>query len=225
MSKVAIVLGTSSGIGQAVASSLLARGFLVYGGSRGESPIDHDNFVDVELDLTQKTLIENFIQEVQNDTEVVDVLVNAAGICEMNSFEDSTDLDLRMHLETNVIGYFNFLKKFEQLIISDETHIFNVYSISAKSYYPNTISYTTSEFAKKAMLGVIEKEWNQYGIRFSNFFVGAVDTPLWEDYSQMDTDKMLSIGEFIYMFNSILDAPKNIKFPDITFLNKDGFID
>lgn len=225
MQKTAIVLGTSSGIGQAVASSLLRRGFLVFGGSRGESPIDHENFVDVELDLTQKSHIDNFISEVKNDTEVVDVLVNAAGICEMSSVDETTDLDLRMHLETNVIGFYNFLKKFKPLILSDETHIFNVLSTSAKAYYENTLAYSTSEFAKKAMLGVVAKEWKKYGIRFSTFYVGAVDTPLWEDYPGAQKDKMLSLNDFIYMFNAVLDAPASIQFPDLTFLHRDGFID
>ena len=127
--------------------------------------------------------------------------------------------------DLNKITSNSFLKKFESLFLTQETHLFNIYSISAKSYYPNTVSYTTSEYAKKAMIGVIEKEWSKYGIRFSNFYVGAIDTPLWEDYSEMDKDKMLTITEFIYMFNSVVDAPKNIKFSELTFLNKDSFID
>jgi NAD(P)-dependent dehydrogenase (short-subunit alcohol dehydrogenase family) len=116
--KVAIVLGTSSGLGLAIASSLLERGFLVFGGSRNESPIEHENFIDLEVDLTQDSHIKNFIKEVKSESEVVDVLVNAAGICEMNSLADTTMLEMRMHIETNVLGYFNFLKQFESLILS-----------------------------------------------------------------------------------------------------------
>jgi NAD(P)-dependent dehydrogenase (short-subunit alcohol dehydrogenase family) len=223
--KVAIVLGTSSGLGLAIAGSLLERGFLVFGGSRNESPIDHENFIDLEFDITQESQIKSFIREVREETEVVDLLVNAAGICEMNAFSESTSLDMRMHLETNVIGYFNFLREFENLIISEETHIINLFSISAKNYFPNTASYSASEFAKKGMMGVIEKEWRKYLIRVTNFFVGAVNTPLWEDYSEVEVDKMLSTDEFIYVFNCVVDAPESIQFPDVTFLHRDGFID
>lgn len=223
--KVAIVLGTSSGLGLAIASSLLARGFLVFGGSRNESPIEHDNFIDLEVDLTQDNHIKNFIKEVKSESEVVDVLVNAAGICEMNSLSDTTMLEMRMHIETNVLGYFNFLKQFESLILSEETHIINLFSISAKNFFPNTSAYSTSEFARKGMMGVIEKEWKKYLIRISNFYVGAVDTPLWEDYPEVETDKMLTTEDFIYMFECILDAPESIQFPEVTFLHRDGFID
>ncbi len=225
MNKVAIVLGTSSGLGLACASSLLERGFLVFGGSRSESPIDHDNFIDLEVDITQESQIKAFIAEVKAETEVVDVLVNAAGLCELNSLDETKRLDLRMHLETNVIGYFNFLKYFEPLILAEETHIINLFSISAKRFFPNTIAYSTAEFSKKGMLGVLEKEWLKYQIRFSNLFIGAVDTPLWDDYPEIETDQMLSIDDFEYMFSTIVDAPATIKFPEITFLHKDGFLD
>ena len=225
MNKVAIVLGTSSGLGLACASSLLERGFLVFGGSRSESPLEHENFIDLELGITQEAQIKNFIAEVKAESEVVDVLVNAAGMCEMGPADESTNLDLRMHLETNVIGGFSFLKYFETLILSEETHIINLFSISAKSFFSNTLSYTTSEFAKKAMIGVLEKEWKKYQIRFSNLYIGAVDTPLWEDYPDIDTTKMLKIDDFIYVFNALVDAPEHIQFPDITFLHQEGFLD
>ena len=225
MNKVAIVLGTSSGLGLESARSLLDRGFFVFGGSRTESTLVHENFEDIELDITQEDQIKNFIREVEAETDVVDVLVNAAGMCEMGAFSDSSALDLRMHLETNVIGYFNFLKHFEPLILAEETHIINLFSISAKRYFPNTASYTAGEFAKKGMLGVIEKEWKKYLIRFSNFYLGAVDTPLWEEYPDIDTSNMLKTSDYKYIFESILDAPKSIQFPELTFLHKDGFLD
>ena len=224
-SKVAIVLGTSSGLGMSSAVSLLEKGYLVFGGSRSESTIVHDNFIEIEIDLTQESQIKNFIAEVKQETEVVDLVVNAAGMCEMSSAKDTGSIDLRMHLETNVIGQFNFLKSFEPLILSGETHIINIFSISAKNFFPNTAAYTTAEFAKKGMLGVMAKEWKRYDIRFTNMFIGAVNTPLWEDYPEVDTNSMLDINDYSYMFNCVVDAPVNLQFPDLTFLHRDGFVD
>lgn len=223
--KVAIVLGTSSGLGLSCAVSLLERGYLVFGGSRSESTIVHDNFVDIEVDITQESQIKNFIAEINSETEVVDLVVNAAGMCEMSSFKETSSLDMRAHLETNVIGYYNFLKYFEPLILAGETQIINLFSISAKNYFPNTMAYTASEFAKKGMLGVLQKEWKRFDVRFTNMYIGAVNTPLWDDYSEIDTSQMLSTAEFNYMFNTVIDAPSNLQFHDLTFLHRDGFID
>lgn len=225
MNKVAIVLGTSSGLGLSSAISLLEKGYMVFGGSRSESSIVHDQFIDIEVDLTQEPQIKNFIEEVKAETEVVDLVVNAAGMCEMSSFKDTSSLDMRMHLETNVIGQYNFFKYFEPLILTGETHIINLFSISAKNYFPNTTAYTSSEFAKKGLMGVLTKEWKRYDIRFSNFYIGAVNTPLWDDYPGIDTTQMLDISDYRYMFNTVVEAPSSIQFPDITFLHRDGFLD
>ncbi len=225
MNKIAIVLGTSSGLGLACASSLLDRGFLVYGASRSESSIEHPNFIDIEMDLTQEGQVKSFISEVKLETEVVDIVVNSIGYCDMGSFNDTSSLDMRMHLETNVIGHFNFYKYFEPLILSGTTHIINLFSISAKSFFPNTVAYTSSEHAKLGLIKTLEKEWKKYQIRFSNLFIGAVNTPLWDDYPEIETDKMLSIEDFIYIFDMLIEAPSHIQFPDLTFLHEDGFIE
>lgn len=225
-SKVAIVLGTSSGLGFACAVTLLEKGYLVFGGSRNESTIVHDNFFEFEVDITQESQIKNFISEVNAESEVVDLVVNAAGICEMNAASETTTLDLRAHFETNVIGHFNLMKYVEPLILVGDTHFINIFSISAKRFFPNTTAYTASEFAKKAMLGVLEEEWKKHEVRFTNLYIGAVNTPLWDEYSEeLDRSAMLSISDFNYMFKTIVDAPSSIQFPEITFLHRDGFID
>lgn len=222
--KVAIVTGTSSGLGLASAQLLLERGFTVYGGSRSESSLSHENFIEFELDITQENSLRHFFNEIQRETEVIDLLINAAGVCELSSFEETTVLDMRSHLETNVMGTFNLLKRFEPFILAEETHIVNLYSISAKNSYPNTSAYTSAEHAKKGLIDVIEKEWKKYQIRFSNFYIGAVNTPLWEEYEEIEFDKMLSIEDFQYVLDSVISAPESIQFPDITFLHRDGFV-
>lgn len=223
--KIAVITGTSSGLGLAMATSLLERGFLVFGGSRKESPIVHDNYVDIELDVRDEESVANFYKEIAQETEVIDVLVNNAGVCEMSSFADTTSVEFLDHLETNLMGSFYLYKNFEPFIISEETSIFNIQSISSKYIYPNTTSYTASEFGKRGLIETILKEWSKYKVRRANLFVGATETPLWHKYDEIETDKMLTTEDFIYVFDMILDSPGHIQFPEITFLHRDGFLD
>ena len=223
--KVAVITGTSSGLGLAMATSLLERGFLVFGGSRTESSIDHENYIDVELDVRDEKSVKDFYRVIADETEVVDLLINNAGICEMNSFKETTSTEFLDHIETNLIGSFYLYKYFEPFIISEETSIFNIQSISAKHTYPNTSSYTAGEFGKRGLIESILKEWSRYKIRRANFYVGAIQTPLWDKYDDLEVDKMLTTEDFIYMFDCILDSPSHIQFPEITFIHRDGFID
>ncbi len=54
----------------------------------------------------------------------------------------------------------------------------------------------------------------------------AIKTALWDEYDDesMDTDKMLTVDEFLYSFHMLLDAPENMQIPEITLLHKDGFL-
>lgn len=223
--KVAVITGTSSGLGLAMARSMLERGFLVFGGSRSETPIDHDNFIDLKLDVRKESSIISFYQEIAKETEVIDILINNAGICEMSSISETTTEEFVDHFSTNTLGPYYLLKHFEPFILSEESQVINIASVSAKHAYANTASYTMSEFGKRGLLSVVEKEFKKYQVRFQNLFVGAVDTPIWEEYEEIETDKMLSVEDFTYVFDSIIDAPKSIEFPDITFMHKESFLD
>lgn len=223
--KIAVITGTSSGLGLEMTRSLLERGFIVFGGSRSETPIDHKNFIDLELDIRKESSVINFYKEIAKETEVIDLLVNNAGICDMGSFSEIQTEDFVNHFSTNTLGTFYLLKYFEPFILSEESQVINVQSISAKFSYPNTASYTMSEQGKRGLLTVVEKEFKKYKVRFQNIFVGAINTELWADYEEIEADRMLSTDDFLYVFDCIIDAPATLQFPDITFLHKDGFLD
>ena len=127
--KIAVVTGSSRGIGEAFTASLLECGYLVYGGSRTESRIDHPNFIDIELDVRNKKSVEAFYNEIAEKTEVIDVLVNNAGICEMSSFKDTNEKEFLNNFSTNAFGSYLVLKGFEEFIIEEETKVFNILSI------------------------------------------------------------------------------------------------
>lgn len=223
--KVAVITGTSSGLGLEMTRSLLERGFLVFGGSRSETPIDHENFIDIKLDIRKESSVIEFYQEIAKETEVIDILINNAGICEMGPFGETNTEEFINHFSTNTLGSFYLLKYFEPFILSEDSQVINVQSISAKYAYPNTASYTMSEQGKRGLLNVIEKEFKKYKVRFQNLYVGAVDTELWEDYEGIETQNMISKDEFMYVFDAVVDAPLNLQFPDITFIHKSGFLD
>ncbi|MFP5458684.1 MAG: SDR family NAD(P)-dependent oxidoreductase, partial [Bacteriovoracia bacterium] len=58
--KWAVITGSSSGLGLAMAVHLLEQGWNVAGGSRSGTEIDHENFYDLELDVTDEAAVEEF---------------------------------------------------------------------------------------------------------------------------------------------------------------------
>lgn len=61
-SRLALVTGTSSGIGEAVARELLLRGWRVAGLARRASPLEHDSYTHLQIDLADLTALPNQIE-------------------------------------------------------------------------------------------------------------------------------------------------------------------
>lgn len=226
MERCAIVTGSSSGLGLEISKSLIDQGYSVFGGSRSGTDFEHDNFYDVELDITSEDSIEEFFETVKDFSRTIHLVVNNAGICEMSSVRETTLESFEEHLATNTIGPFLLFKHLEAFLVNKETHIISILSTAAHYGYPNVSAYNASKFGQLGLIESLKKEWKDHKLRFTNLFPGAIDTPLWDKMgSKFSRDKMLQIDEFMSVFNFVVNSPSNIQFPELTFLHKEGFLE
>jgi 3-oxoacyl-[acyl-carrier protein] reductase len=220
----AIVTGASSGLGRAICESLIEREYIVFGGSRSGSDLEHENYIDLDLDVTNEESVLNFFEGLREHTECADILVNAAGL---GAISETVELESEVFIQdlmTKPYGLFLTLKHFQDFIIKDETHIINILSQTSLDGFENTASLSASEHGAYGLIKAIEKEWSDYGARFSNLFCGAVDTPFWDNVDlKVDRSSMLSIDEFMFIFDTIIEAPSSIIFPKVEFKHKEGF--
>jgi NAD(P)-dependent dehydrogenase (short-subunit alcohol dehydrogenase family) len=224
--KSAIVTGSSSGLGLEISKSLIQSGFQVFGGSRSGSDLEHDHFYDVELDITSEDSVLEFFETVKDFTEDVHLIVNNAGVCEMASLTEMTVENFENHFSVNTLGPFLLFKHLEPFIVKKETHIISLLSTAAHYGYPNVSAYNASKFGLLGMIESLKKEWKEHGVRFTNLFPGAIDTPLWDKMgTKFSRDKMLKVPEFMEVFNFIANASPTIQFPEITFLHREGYLE
>lgn len=223
--KIALVTGTSSGIGEAIADELLAKDYFVIGLSRSPAQIEHDSYQHFNVDITEEQQVIKAFRELNTDYGI-DLLVNNAGICDFSELTETSSSHFSQALKTNVLGHFHILKNFEPFILEGETHIVNILSVASKYAFENSSAYTASKYAFKGLIETCEKEWSKYQVKFSKLYPGAIDTPLWDKLELGgDRENMLSLEEFIYVFNMCILAPKIVRFDDITFLHKNGFVE
>ncbi len=226
MEKCAIVTGSSSGLGLEITKSLLFSGYSVFGGSRSGTDLEHDNFYDVELDVTSEDSVEEFFETVREYTPTINLVVNNAGICEMAPLSEMSVESFENHFATNTLGPFLLFKHLEPMLLKGETHIISVLSTAAKYGYPNVSAYNASKFGQLGVIESLKKEWKDHKVRFTNLFPGAINTPLWDKMgTKFSRDKMLSSSDFMSVFNFVVHAPPTIQFPELTFLHKEGFLE
>lgn len=222
----ALVTGSSSGLGIEITKSLLYSGYTVFGGSRSGTELEHEDFYDVELDITDSDSVEEFFETVREFTDKIHLVVNNAGICEMASVAEMEEEAFERQLATNTIGPFLLFKNLESMLLNGETHIVSILSTAAQYGYPNVSAYNASKFGQLGLIESLKKEWKDYKVRFTNLFPGAIDTPLWDKMgTKFSRDKMLSANDFMSVFNFIVQAPPSIQFPEVTFLHKEGYLE
>lgn len=226
MDKCAIVTGSSSGLGLEITKSLLEMGYTVFGGSRSGTELEHDAFYDVELDVTSEESVAEFFETIREYADGIDLVVNNAGVCEMAPVSEMSPETFTEHYATNTLGPFLLFKYLEPMLMKGETHVVSILSTAAQYGYPNVAAYNASKFGQLGLLESLKKEWKQHGLRFTNLFPGAIDTPLWDKMgSKFSREKMLSTADFISVFNFVVEAPASIQFPELTFLHKEGYLE
>ena len=172
--KTAIVTGASSGIGAAIARALRDAGARVAGGARRVDRVEAD--VALELDVTDPASCERFVAAAVEELGGVDVLVNNAGLAlGRDPFDDSTEADEEVVLETNVHG----LIRMTRLClphIRDGGHIVNMGSVAGMWAYPNGSLYVTSKFAVHGFTRALREDLLGRPIRITNVAPGLVET-------------------------------------------------
>lgn len=226
MDRFAIVTGSSSGLGLEITQSLLYSGYTVFGGSRSGTDLEHDNFYDVELDISSEDSVDEFYETVREFTDKVHLVINNAGMCEMAPVTEMSVEMFEQHLATNTVGPFLLFQGLDTFLVKNETHIISILSTAAHYGYPNVSAYNASKFGQLGLIESLKKEWKEHKLRFTNLFPGAIDTPLWDKMgTKFSRDKMLKTSDFMSVFNFVVHAPPSVQFPEITFLHKEGFLE
>jgi NAD(P)-dependent dehydrogenase (short-subunit alcohol dehydrogenase family) len=221
----ALITGTSSGLGYEMAQFLLEEGFSVIGVSRRGTNLDHPNFIDIICDIREEGAVEEMYELIAGHTDVLQIIILNAGIFEMSPLVETSTKEFNDHFSTNVLGAFHILKHAVDFLVENETHILTVSSIASKKGLANISAYSASKFALNGMIESLREEWEHLHIRFSTLMPGAILTPIWESLEEdLPRDQMLSISDFMHVFQMVVTSPSTMQFPEIVFLHKNGIL-
>ncbi len=181
--KVAIVTGSSKGLGLIVVEQLLAEGTFVIGFSRNKTPIDHPNFEGYCLDIGNESAVTETFNNVIKKHNTIDIIINNAGFGDYHKLEETDSQLMRQMFETNVFGVFYltkcaipFMKK------SQQGHIINISSIAGIVGIENMSVYNGTKFAVKGMSESLYKELRPHGIKVTCILPGSISTNFFDDF-------------------------------------------
>jgi NADP-dependent 3-hydroxy acid dehydrogenase YdfG len=201
-SKVVVITGASSGIGESTARLLAGSGAKVVLGARRMNRIDAlvrditakgGSALGFQTDVTKRSDVEALVQGAVREHGRVDVIVNDAGIMpiapmaalKVDEWDRMIDVNIR-GLLFGVAAVLPIMQKQKQ------GHIINMSSVGGfKVWAPGGTVYSATKFAVRAITEGLRIEHKADNIRCTIISPGAVATELPESSSEEDTRQNL----------------------------------
>jgi NAD(P)-dependent dehydrogenase (short-subunit alcohol dehydrogenase family) len=190
--KVAVVTGSSSGIGFETSLLLARKGFYTYATMRNlnkslkiKEIAEKENLPlkVLKLDVTDDKSVTDAIRQITDESSRIDVLVNNAGYGVMGAVEDLSLDEFKSQFETNFFGVIRVTKEVIPIMRNQENNgnIINVSSVGGKIGLPLNSAYISSKFALEGLSESMRYELEQFGIDVILIEPGVVKTNFFEN--------------------------------------------
>jgi NAD(P)-dependent dehydrogenase (short-subunit alcohol dehydrogenase family) len=173
--QIAVVTGSSSGIGLETSFALARGGFLTYATMRN---LEKQNVVHTtsdqkdltirtkQLDVTDENSVNKAVQSIISEAGRIDVLVNNAGFAVTGAFEDVTLDEVKTQYDTNVYGIIRTTQAVLPTMRKQGSgRIINISSGAGLFGYPGGSAYVSSKFAIEGLTESMSYELEQFGIK------------------------------------------------------------
>lgn len=184
--RVALISGSSTGIGRATALRLDAAGWTVFAGVRRDTDAEalaaaaSSRLRPVILDVTDAASIAAARELIETEGGSLDALVNNAGVAFTGPVEFIPLDDYRTQLEINLIGQLAVLQASIPALRRARGRIVNVTSIGGVVATPFFSPYAASKFGLEAVSDALRNELRPWGIRTIAVEPGSVATEIWD---------------------------------------------
>src|SRR5574342_847737 len=186
MEKVALVTGSSSGIGFETALALAREGYTTYASMRDtkkgkqiqEIAKKEDLKLEViEIDVDKDETVHAAINKIVKEKNRIDILVNNAGYGLFGCLEDLSMDDLKAQFETNFFGVVRTLQAVIPIMRKQKSGIIvNISSIAGRIGFPVSPAYISSKFALEGLSECLRYELSPFGINTIIIEPGVIKT-------------------------------------------------
>ena len=191
--KIAVVTGTSTGIGLTTSLYLARNGYQVFAGMRNLAKADAlqtaaaaENLpvTVVQLDVCDTDSVKQAFAEVEK-TGPVDVLINNAGIGGAAPLELVPEAEHKQMFETNYFGVVRCIQAVLPSMRERQTgSIVNITSAVGLQATPNQIAYSASKWALECLGEALAHEVYRFGVRVVNVEPGVIMTSIFENSAE-----------------------------------------
>jgi len=214
--KVAIVTGSTKGIGLAIAERMINEGAAVVVSSSTASDVESmaerlgDLAVGIPCDVADPDACQRLVDEAIERLGRLDVLVNNAGLGIIKPLPEMTVAEWRAQVDVNLGGVFYLSKAaLPHLSASGDGFIINVGSLAGRNPFGGGTGYNASKFGLVGMTEAMMLDLRHSGIRVSIVMPGSVDTRFGGDYPEGGRAWALGADDVASAVLHLLSYPDN----------------
>jgi gluconate 5-dehydrogenase len=183
--RLALVTGSSRGIGRAIAEGYVAAGARVVINGRDAAAVAAAvkalgaNAVAAPFDVTDRSGVEAAVGKIEQEIGPIDILVNNAGMTKRMAFVDFPEEDWREILATNLDSVFFVTQSVaRRMLPRSRGKIVNICSVMSELGRASIAPYTASKGAVKMLTKTMCAEWAKHGITANGISPGYFGTEL-----------------------------------------------
>jgi short-subunit dehydrogenase len=190
-SQIALVTGSSTGIGFETSLALARNGFHTYATMRNldksgkimEIASNENLPLDVlHLDVTDDKSIKEAIGQVYDKNKRIDVLINNAGYALAGPLEETSTEEIKTQFETNFFGAIKTMQSVIPIMRNQKNgKIVNITSMGGRIAIPLDPIYHGTKFALEGLSECIRYELGSFNIKIILIEPGAVGSNFWNN--------------------------------------------
>ena len=202
--KVAIITGSTSGIGLEIAKAYVKNGACITICGTNEEKLNKakDTIIkefndakvlSIKTDVSNTNDVINLFNETKKEYGHIDILINNAGIAPSKSLEEITDDEFINVLNINTVGTFKCTREAVKYMKENGGSIINTSSFVSIYGSPSQAAYSASKAAINGLTKSNAKELGKYKIRVNAVAPGVVMTDMVKDNCNPETINRLNM--------------------------------
>jgi NAD(P)-dependent dehydrogenase (short-subunit alcohol dehydrogenase family) len=213
--KVAIVTGSTKGIGLAIAERMLNEGAKVVISARTATEVEQvasrlgENALGVACDVADPDSCAALVASAVDHFGQLDILVNNAGLGIFKPISEMTVEEWQVQVNVNLGGVFYLSKAaLPHLAASGDGFIVNVGSLASRNSFANGTGYNASKFGLLGMSEAMMLDVRHDDVRVSIVMPGSVNTPFNNNEPAMERGWKLEADDCALAVMQLLEYPK-----------------
>ena len=186
--RVALVTGSSGGIGRALAGGLAKAGAHVVVNGRDQARAEEaaaairaagGKATAMACDVTDSAAVRALVERIEGEIGAIDILINNAGMTIRNMIEDFREEDWRRIMSLNLDSVFFVGQAVARKMLPRKRgRIINICSVMSELARPGTAPYAATKGAIKMLTKAMATEWARHGVAVNGIGPGYFKTEL-----------------------------------------------